>query len=91
MKRKASDLQITKQPMRGVLTQSIGVGLGACVCLLNPEIICRIQPLEISYVLEPEVVSKGLSKICVLNQMYFPALPPLTSLRTLTPAHNCFS
>lgn len=43
------------------------------VCLLNPEILCRIEPLKISYFLAPKVVSKELSKICILNQMYFPA------------------
>lgn len=33
MKRKATDLKITKQPMRRVLTQSIGVGLGFLLLL----------------------------------------------------------
>lgn len=33
MERKASDLKITKQLIRRVLTRSIGVGLGAFVCL----------------------------------------------------------
>lgn len=47
MERKASDLKITQQPLRGVLgyrLRALVLGWGILfVCLHNPGILCRIQ------------------------------------------------